>query len=293
MKTQPQIPTVQFYGEQSWQPTQDYLHCEPLITRSRAHQFQIRPHRHAGMTQVFHLRSGSGTANIDGVSHRVEAPMLIVISPLSVHDFLWSDDVGGTVVSISTPRLERSQQSLERHTPVLAGTAMIRLDTAERALDSLLEMLLREYRRAPDSARDRALQSLVDLLVIEIERLHQESAGGTPRQHRRSAHFQQYLELVNRDYRRERSLEAYADRLGISAPYLNQLCKELTGRNALQILHERILLEAQRLLTYTALRINEVADQLGFSDPAYFTRFFRRLSGVSPRQYRQRQQPGA
>lgn len=65
--------------------------------------------------------------------------------------------------------------------------------------------------------------------------------------------------------------------------------EHLANRSALQLLHERLLLEAKRQLTYTNMTIGQVADLLGFSEPAYFTRFFKRLTGLSPRDFRLRQ----
>ncbi|GGB85948.1 AraC family transcriptional regulator [Marinobacterium zhoushanense] len=285
MRKEQSIPTVQLYGEQSWQQTPDYLHCEALITRSREHHFKIRPHRHPGITQVFYLRAGSGEANIDGQTLQVKAPMLILISQMSVHDFRWSPDVAGTVLSVATTRLERSGQP----GGALVQTALVRLLSEEPLIEQLMDMLLQEYRRTPDKDRDQALQSLIDLLAINIARLQPGQVGEQPHRHRGQEHLQQFLDLVNQDYVMQRTVESYARELGITAPYLNQLCRELTGRHALQIMHERIVLEARRYLIYTALRVSEIAYQLGFADPAYFTRFFRRLSGQSPREFRQQQ----
>lgn len=280
------IPTVQLYGEDVWQQTPDYLHCEPLITRSREHRFKIRPHRHPGITQVFHLRRGHGEAKIDGQRVEVNAPSLILISAMSVHDFAWSADVSGTVLSVATARLERARRSPDSPVP-LSSTALVRLKKQDRELDDLFNMLLREYRRPPDGARDSALQAFVNLLAIRVERLEYEGLSDTDRQHRGQLHLKRFLDEVNRDYVQQRTVESYAEELGITAPYLNQLCRELTGRNALQIIHERLIIEARRSLIYTALRVSEIAYELGFSDPAYFTRFFRRHTGYSPRQFRQ------
>ena len=70
--------------------------------------------------------------------------------------------------------------------------------------------------------------------------------------------------------------------------HLNGTCRELAGQPALQIVHERQLLEAKRLLTYTSMTIYEMSDVLGFSDPTNFTRLFRRRVGISPKAFRDR-----
>nr|AIK66560.1 transcriptional regulator AraC family [Arhodomonas sp. Seminole] len=98
--------------------------------------------------------------------------------------------------------------------------------------------------------------------------------------------MQRFQALVEDRYREQPSVEALAGELGITAAHLNTLCRRLTGRSPLQLLHERVLLEAKRELTYTNLTISRIADGLGFSEPAYFTRFFKRMTGLSPRAFR-------
>jgi AraC family transcriptional activator of pobA len=78
----------------------------------------------------------------------------------------------------------------------------------------------------------------------------------------------------------------YAATLGISAPHLNSICKRYGGRSALQIIHDRLMLAARRGLAYTDVSVACIARNLGFADPAYFTRFFRRAEGVTPSAFR-------
>jgi AraC family transcriptional activator of pobA len=78
----------------------------------------------------------------------------------------------------------------------------------------------------------------------------------------------------------------YAQNIGISTAHLNALCRQLTSRSALELIQERIALEARRNLVYTAMTISTVAEALGFADPAYFTRFFKRHTGMSPKAFR-------
>jgi len=81
-------------------------------------------------------------------------------------------------------------------------------------------------------------------------------------------------------------LPGYADKIGITATHLNVLCRNAVNQSALDIIHERALLEAKRNLVYTTMTISEVSYVLGFSDPAYFTRFFKRQSALSPKDFR-------
>ncbi len=280
------IPTIKRYGEQDIPDTPDLLHCEALILRSKQHQFKIKPHRHHGLTQLFYLKEGSGEANIDGESLQVKAPMLIVISEMSVHDFLWSQDVCGIVLSIASPLINELQTNMGKETLVLKNTTLIHFETEQPALDQLLNLLLQEYQASPQESRSIALKSITQLLCIWLERYESKSLNPKLKQSRAAKHFKAFVEKVDLDFHQQRSVESYANEMGITAPYLNQLCQSVVGKNALQIIHDRVLLEAKRNLIYTVQSINEIAYQLGFNDPAYFTRFVKRLTGSTPKMIR-------
>ena len=280
------IPTVQFYGEKDQNVTPDLLHCEPLITRSRAHQFSIRPHRHHGLSQIFYLKSGCGEANLDGDPTTIKGPCIILISEMCVHDFLWSEDVSGYVLSIANPLLEVVEQAVKKEQSVIKSTLIMTVRREQPQLESILELIQYEYNQPVINGRSEALGSLILLLGIWLERnAGQRHFSGNP-QDKRSEYLNRYTDLINRDFIQHRKVESYAKELGITAPYLNNLCQQLVQRNALQLIHDRLLLEAKRHLIYTVLSISEIAYELGFNDPAYFNRFFKRLADLTPKQFR-------
>jgi AraC family transcriptional activator of pobA len=95
-----------------------------------------------------------------------------------------------------------------------------------------------------------------------------------------------FRRLVNENFLNNLSITQYASRLNVSPNYLNSLCRQVTGKTATQIINDRLLLEARRLLYSTDLSIKEVAFELNFDSPAYFTRFFKKQSGDTPALYR-------
>lgn len=94
--------------------------------------------------------------------------------------------------------------------------------------------------------------------------------------------------LIESHFRDQLSIDQYAYRLGITPAHLNNLARRFTGYTAQDMVHQRLVLEAKRQLLYTALSAKQIAEGLGFSEPAYFSRFFKRLTGVSPRAFRSR-----
>ena len=115
-------------------------------------------------------------------------------------------------------------------------------------------------------------------------------SGATPAP-RALAHVQALMALVEAGFRQQPTQAALAAPLGISTTQLNRACQQVLGRPALAVLHARLLLQAQRELAYTDLGIKQIAFELGFSDAAYFTRFFRRGAGCTPSTWRREQRP--
>ncbi|MDR3061587.1 MAG: helix-turn-helix transcriptional regulator [Dysgonamonadaceae bacterium] len=95
-----------------------------------------------------------------------------------------------------------------------------------------------------------------------------------------------YNDLLAANVSKERSVEFYAGQLGISPNHLNKSVKAVTGRTAITILNEMNLQEAKMQLKYTNLSVGEIAFQLGFEDLSYFSRFFKKATGLSPLEYR-------
>lgn len=285
------IPTVDFYGEQSESLTLDMLHCEPLIVRSRAHQFTIKPHRHPGITQLFYLNAGHGKARIDTRELTLRAPSLVIIPEMCVHAFDWSEEVSGLVVSINNAMLHKIAETQRQEQLKTIQAIILELDRDRDELDHLMHLLQHEYCQTPDRHRIHGLLSLVQLLSTWVERHIPDDTLREKSIDRRSDYLSRYKSLINSDFRNKRQVEIYARELGITAPHLNGVCKQLTGRTAIQLLHERTLLEAKRHLLYTAQSVSQVAYELGFSDPAYFSRFFRKLAGMTPGQFRSRGNP--
>ncbi|MCB0154474.1 MAG: AraC family transcriptional regulator [Anaerolineae bacterium] len=137
--------------------------------------------------------------------------------------------------------------------------------------------------------RVQILQSLLLALLFECRRLYdlqQQSLKGVPPQNALVFRFQQF---INQHYLTIKTVEAYAQLLNVSPDYLGQTVKEVTGKTPSNLVRERILLEAKKLLIYSELSVAEIADYLGYSEPTHFGRFFRRYTGVSPLAWRQRQ----
>lgn len=283
--TTPAIPVFKLYGEQQDWLSPDLLHCETISLRSRIHDWEIRTHRHADLCQLLYVHKGRARVEVEGQYHELTESSVQVIPPLCVHGFQFSPDVEGFVLTLAAPLVTQLQAQLGGSMSALQRVASYPAGKDRHYLNSLFGALHSEYVSAR-AARDMLLQSLISVLLVWVTRqvIQRREARQVPQRGREYLNlFTQQVEAL---YQRQPSVEDLAHRVGISVAHLNSICRELAGQSALQIIHQRLLLEAKRHLIYTPMTISEVADQLGFADPAYFARFFRRLTGTSPSAYR-------
>ena len=131
-----------------------------------------------------------------------------------------------------------------------------------------------------------ALLACATLLAVQFLRRRGEHFTRERAQGARDTLLRRYLALVEQHYREHRPLSFYAEALGVTPDHLSRTCRQATKQSALQVLHERLLLEARRLLAYSPMPVTEVAQQLGYDDAAYFSKFFSRSVGNTPSEYR-------
>jgi AraC family transcriptional activator of pobA len=291
-KPKPQaIPSFALYGE-SVTSAQDLLHIEELQSRSQLYQWEIEPHVHHGLYQVLWLQQGTADVLLDEQRESVQGPVAIVVPPGVVHGFRFAPATDGLVLTLSAKFLEAGEfQAVgEAFRALFAAPGLMPFEpeqvTAAR-LNALLRELLTEF-LLPGSDGSPVPVWLARSLVW---RLAQASARGQQSQGKRAHDHQalltRFLLLVEQHFLEHWPLERYASRLGLSTPRLNRLVREQRGVSALELVHERLTREACRRLIYIAAPAARLASELGFEDPAYFSRFFKRRTGSSPQAYRQ------
>jgi len=283
----PSIPVFKLYGESLDWPTPDLLHCETISSRSREHEWEIKPHRHADLCQLLFVFKGQAELEIEGQRTQLQTPAIQVLPPLSVHGFRFSEDVEGFIVTLATPLISHLQAQLGESVQALACAESYPAGQDGDYLNSLFMALQAEY-NGHQPAREMLMHSLVSVIMVWVSRQAIVRHKASQRPQRQREYLNGFIQLVEETYRQHVKVEDLAHRLGISVSHLNGTCRELAGQPALQIMHERQLLEAKRLLTYTSMTIYEMSELLGFSDPTNFTRLFRRRVGISPKAFRDR-----
>ena len=155
-------------------------------------------------------------------------------------------------------------------------------------LDQLFGELSSEI-NAQRAGRAAALESLTRLIMIRLLRLCANSLPARPTRHEDLRIFHRFNELIEAHYLEHWPLARYAEGIGVTEARLNEVCRRLADLPSKRLILERLMQEAKRLLLFTGSSANEICYQLGFKDPAYFSRFFLRYAQVTPGEYRLRQ----
>lgn len=239
----------------------------------------------------FVLASGRGMVRFGSAAAPIEAPCVIWLPWGVTGSVQLEAGARGMAMAVSDAALGRVvpassiagplRQAIDR--PLLG----IRIDAAAaRATIRDLEDMRREMLDELPGMRE-AIMNRLCLVLIAFWRL-----GGVAAQQQASPRVlvQGFIQLVELNARAQWRVADYARAMGISTDRLTSAIRRATGQSPLELVHGRLLEDAEGLLERSALQVSEIADALGFRDPGYFNRFFTRLKGISPGRYRQQMQ---
>jgi AraC family transcriptional activator of pobA len=247
-----------------------------------------QPHR-LDFYDILLITRGHGWFDLDGERHAVERGQLFLTRPGQIRR--WEvTGVDGACIFFASEFLRDAfadARFLDQFAFFDAArpSGAIRLSPAERS------QFLRRFQRMGEElaplradAIDLLRARLYELLLL-INRWYRDRHPLSLPAVRHST-ASRFRAMVDREFRHLHRVQDYAARLGVSPGHLNVLCHEHLGRPASAEIHQRLLLEAKRMLRYSDKAAFAIAQELGFADPAYFGRFFRRAAGVTPRRYR-------
>jgi AraC family 4-hydroxyphenylacetate 3-monooxygenase operon regulatory protein len=255
-------------------------------------------HRHAQYLQIHYIDRGEINFHIDDKIYHVQGPSLILTPPSVPHSFLTEPEACGHVLTIHQSivwQLLKDGLQQEMDTELNQGICIVRaeLEPEQRSQWPLITQSLRNLKMEwfkEHPAKRLALHALVRLLLIQISRLSAKEAESTAVNNDDLQIFRRFSDLIEEHYREHWHLPQYTDRLGISESRLHKICQRISNRSPKKLIHDRIIQETKRLLTFSNLSSSDICYQLGFSDPAYFSRFFKHHTGITTQRYRSQQQ---
>jgi AraC family transcriptional activator of pobA len=286
------LPLFHLYGDPPDDQAFDFIHIETIASRSSAHDWTIRAHRHRNLFQILLIEQGGGEMTYEASIAPFAAPTVIAVSPTVAHGFRFAPRVtDGWVVSFTEDVADalgaRTGEGAARLKALAAEPIVPLADPAESArLSRLCADLFEEASLAREGHR-LATRGLLALIAVEVARLAASRARtGAVTLAPTDATVEALRRLVEDHFRRERYIAFYAERLAMTPDRLNDHVKRAIGVTAGHLIRQRMLTEAKRQLVFTNQAITEISYDLGFSDPSHFARFFRKNTGMTPQGFR-------
>ena len=284
------IPNYSLYGVQAQPGWKSLFDFEWIPQRSRPYSWTIRPHKHDVLVQILYLIEGSGEVLLDHAKVLVKAPCLIWIPAQTVHGFNFSENVDGPAVTAAQRYLESLVAvSNPELISLIRKPAAISLNDSSNHSDTLMPLFLAIEREAKLQSAGQLTAGMALLAAIGVHRARLSTADMTVQasaNSRKHAQLEKFRAMVDENFKKHLRLDDYANHLGITSGQLSRMCREVLGISSLDVINARIIHEAQRELVYTGNTVKQLAYFLGFTDETYFARFFRKHTGLSPREFR-------
>ncbi|WP_144908713.1 helix-turn-helix domain-containing protein [Mucilaginibacter frigoritolerans] len=249
------------------------------------------PHRHT----FYHLllfTKGAGSHTIDFEEFEVKPHQIYFMIPGQVHSWNFKGFTDGYIINFSDSFFQSlllNPAYIESFSffngSVKDAVINLPLDSFNRA-SKLLEEIIEEAEGKRVMSAD-LVRLLMLQLFIAISRLSVTVNNKGPASYNQIL-LKNFQKLIEDNYLSLKLPKEYADLLYITPNHLNALCKDLLGMQAGEVIRNRTLLEAKRLLTNLQLNINEIAFKLNFNDNSYFTKFFKKLEGITPEEFRRK-----
>ncbi len=247
------------------------------------------PHKHSFYHLVY-FSKGTGNHSIDFITFPVEAGQIYFMIPGQVHTWDFETQPDGYIVNFSETYIQAliaDSRYLDQFSffSGIANEQVIDMPKEGRKdVEHILETVVREGNSTNELKDDYARAALVQLFIL-VNRY----AGNGNDKHQgnyNSVLLRNFQKLIDLHYKEKKLTKDYAAMLYVTPNHLNALSKDLTGRSAGELIRDRVLLEAKRLLVNAKMTISEIALELDFADNSYFSKFFKKYEGVTPEVFR-------
>jgi AraC family transcriptional activator of pobA len=277
------------YGENNFSQMLEFVHAEPLESRSKMYNWEIKEHLHTDLIQLFVIENGDGILFSEKNKTNISGPSIVFIPANTLHGFIFQDNVKGDVITFSDFFLEnnfKQNQKIVFELNHLQCYNFERNNTLFEQIKTLKEMIVIELNEENIEKRT-FINSLFQTLFLSIFRVNQiQKTSREKTDNKTLKYFQIFQKNLKNNNTESKNISQYAKEIGITTMHLNRICKIVVGKSPIQILHELVVAEAKKYLLNTSYSISEISYFLNFNDPAYFTRLFKKNVGVSPSDFR-------
>lgn len=249
-----------------------------------------KPHAHT-FYQVLYVEKGSGIHKIDFEEHNIDAPIIYFISTGQIHDLIFEKKVtDGILINFNAGFFGSflAQSYCIDTLPFFEIGGNISFykirENHQKEIKEIFKKISTEYKIQNRKSYDLLRVYLLELFYLILNDINDNNENINITKQKNT--INKFRKLVEENYTMEHYPKFYADKLAITANYLNFICRNYSGKKAGEIIRDRIILETKRMLVNSEFSISQIAFRLGFEDNSYFTKFFKTYAGLSPSEFK-------
>ena len=263
------------------------LYVNSFKNHLKDHSFIEKPHRHNFYLLVL-FTHGSGIHEIDFDRYEINRGSLFMLQPGQIHSWKLSDDIDGYIVFYSQEiyNLHFGNNKIEDYSfyqSVKSNPELIYNEEELQEIEVYFHLMKKESELVKSKQKE-AILNLLDLINIQISRKYlPENNHKTPIYNHKINQFEKLIDIY---FKSEKSPSFYASKMSITLKHLNRICKTILNKTATELITERVILEAKRLLINQKKSISQIADELNYENYSYFAKLFKKETGNSPSEFR-------
>lgn len=264
----------------------EYIFLELIQTRSQTFDWLIQPHIHTHLFQIFILEKGNVLFQEAIQKYQIKAPCIFLIPPTQLHGLTYTPNVEGHILSISSSIVEDIFKTSKDIFRTFEKIQIIQDFDEENPFEKTLNLIktIESELFSDFSERHIMLRSYLSQFFIQLHRISKQGEEIKNENHL-MAYFRKFQKNI-KESEYPKSIPDFAEELHITPVHLNRICKVVSGKSAIELVHQNLIGEAQKYLLHTSYSISEIAFLLKFEYPNYFAKLFKKHVGVSPNEFR-------
>lgn len=235
-------------------------------------------HKHS-CYELFFILDGEGTFHMDCQHYDIKSKSLFLVAPGQLHGWEYSNHLSAYLLKFDLSIF--TDQSFIDHLTVFNFDTVTVSDDEFKQIEGVLSELNEEY-LCNKSFKECSINNLLNILLIYVQR----TLSSNTISYTSHTLFAKLNDLMLGNNYKIAQPSCYAKKLKVNVKLLNETVRAITHLSCGEFIRSKTIEEAKRLLKYNPMTCNEIADYLGFIDPAYFSRFFKREVGISPKNFR-------
>lgn len=277
------------YGDNSIELVRNLINITQIEKKGHYYNWQIKPHIHSGLFQLFVIESGTVEILFADGSRHVQSPSYFTIPKNVLHGFRLQPGMTGWVISLNDSTLEDMLRQDAELFFAIDEIQIVKMNADDLLISdayTTIHKCIAEY-NSTLPGKNLGLQYLVGMLLLRLYRIPN-SSRETIRasENTDKLYYRKFNQLMKGFNVLHKTIEDYAALLQISPGHLNRICRNVTGKSPKDITIDHFIHEAKIALINHSLSISEISYQLNFQDPGYFSRLFKKKTGQTPREFR-------